>query len=101
MAKPKFDPNSAFKKILSTTEDPAASENSNNEDGKNTSSKPPLNRSKKKKEEAGIKQMSYYLPEDLIKKLSIASAYSGKTLSLLVQEALENYLDQVIQDSGK
>ena len=43
--------------------------------------------------------MSYYLTPEIIKKLSIASAYSGKTLSNLVQESLENYLDKVIEEN--
>ena len=43
--------------------------------------------------------MSYYLTPEIIKKLSIASAYSGKTLSTLVQEALEGYLDKVIEEN--
>ena len=45
------------------------------------------------------KQMSYYLSPEIIKKLSIASAYSGKTLSTLVQESLESYLDKVIEEN--
>ncbi len=53
----------------------------------------------KEKQSKGKKQMSYYLTPDIIKKLSIASAYSGKTLSNLVQEALEEYLDNVIEEN--
>lgn len=45
------------------------------------------------------KQMSYYLTPEVIKKLSIASAYSGKSLSMLVQESLEGYLDKVIEEN--
>ena len=88
MAKPKFDPDSAFKKIVSKNQESETIEEAND-------SKP----SKKKKATEGTKQMSYYLTPEIIKKLSIASAYSGKTLSNLVQESLENYLDKVIEEN--
>lgn len=91
MPKPKFDSDSAFKKIVSKNQESETIEES--KDSKD--SKP----SKKKKATEGTKQMSYYLTPEIIKKLSIASAYSGKTLSNLVQESLENYLDKVIEEN--
>ena len=89
MSKPKFDPDSAFKKIVSRDQ---KTENDVVEE--------PEKKSKaKKKTTEGTKQMSYYLTPEIIKKLSIASAFSGKSLSSLVQEALDNYLDKVIEEN--
>lgn len=87
LSKPKFDPDSAFKKIVSREKE------------QDSTSEEKVEQKSKEKPSKDKKQMSYYLTPEIIKKLSIASAYSGKTLSTLVQEALEGYLDKVIEEN--
>lgn len=46
----------------------------------------------------GLKQMSYYITEDMIKAIAIRAAYSGQDKSAVVRKALEEYLAKELDD---
>ncbi|MBS1677642.1 MAG: CopG family transcriptional regulator [Actinobacteria bacterium] len=52
-------------------------------------------------DQAAKQQFNVYLPQPLIRRAKHASVDSGKSLSLLVEEALSAYLDRLERDEDR
>lgn len=48
-----------------------------------------------------LKRQTYYLTEELIKSISLMSAYEDKEKSQIVREALEEYISKEYQDKAE